>query len=300
MICFFIRTLTIYKLSNNHQNLEIMNKAKIRILVVDDSQENLNRARLDFANKNVVLICCSTFSVAADLLSLKAEGVAPFDIVLTDLMMPGEARGVYKDSPEIGKEVPYGLVLAILAKNKSVPHVAIMTNVNHHSGPIPWAMDRILGESQEINAFYGKNYFSAASKFMKIVDIPVDEARSQKSKIIISGVNNVLPNILALRFENEEVLVISSSNLNLLPAIFLSEEPQVVVLIGEIVNPNDQFDDNRYVGHIFEQLTALKKPEQRIIACGWHPIEDQVDYLQLPFTPDGLYNYVNELGVDVE
>ncbi len=263
---------------------------KVRILVVDDNLENLAKARRDFADKNVKLTCSPLFLVAADLISRDASR---FDIVLTDLMMPGEARGVYKNSPEIGQEVPYGLVLSILAKNKGIPHVAIMTNVNHHSGPIPWAMDSILGENQAINAFHGKDYLSVANKFLKIIDLPADEAsETQLPKIIIAGVNTDFANILARRFENQEVLVVPSANLNSLSAMFLQEEPQFVVLIGEIINPNDQLDHKHYLGHIFEELTALKKPEQRIIVCGWLPVTDQADYLRLPFTPDDLYNHL--------
>ena len=272
-------------------------KKRIGILVVDDNPENLAKARRDFAGKNVKLTCSPLFSVAADLISRDASR---FDMVLTDLMMPGEARGVYKNSPEIGKEVPYGLVLSILAKNKNIPHVAIMTNVNHHSGPIPWAMDRIFGENQVIDAFLGKDYLSVAAKFMKIVDVPADEeSETQLPKIIITGVNTDFSNILALRFENEEVLVVPSTNLNSLAAIFLQEEPQAVVLIGEIINPDDQLDNKQYLGHIFEELIALKKPGQRIIACGWLPVKSQADYLRLPFTPDDLYNYLFPAEVNV-
>ena len=261
---------------------------KVRILVVDDNAANLEKARRDFYGKNVKLTCCSIFSVAANLISLDS---GKFDILLTDLMMPGEADGVYKESLEIGKEVPYGLILAILAKNKGIEHVAIMTNINHHSGPIPWAMDRILGENQSINAFYGKDYLAVATKFLKIIDLSVDEKSvNQSPRIIMAGVDTNLANILARRFQNQEVLVVPSFDLKWLSAIFLREEPQAVVLIGEIVNPDDQLDSSQYVGRIFKELTALKKPEQRIITCGWLPVENQVDYLRLPFTPDDLYN----------
>ena len=83
---------------------------KIHILVVDDNQENLEGAKNQFKGKNVNLICCNLFSVASKMIQGKK-----FDIVLTDLMIPGEADGVSSDNPEIGKEVPYGLVISIMA-----------------------------------------------------------------------------------------------------------------------------------------------------------------------------------------
>ena len=112
---------------------------KFRILVIDDKLANLESAENQFADKNVELTIVSTYQGALYLIKN-----ARFDIVLTDLMMPGDGEGISGDNPEIGKEVPYGLILSILAKNKSVENVAILSDISHHAGPIAWAMDNLM------------------------------------------------------------------------------------------------------------------------------------------------------------
>src|SRR5680860_1517299 len=124
----------------------------INILVVDDKQGNLFAARNQFAGKNVNLLCCSLFSVAVKFLRERK-----FDILLTDLMIPGEVEGISDNNPEIGKEVPYGLVLAIMAKNIGIKNVAILSDISHHAGPIAWAMDNLMGENNFVSCFNSKD-----------------------------------------------------------------------------------------------------------------------------------------------
>ena len=182
----------------NQSNSIIM--ATIKVLVVDDKSRNLTDAKNQFTDKNVELICSPMFSIAVELLKRHK-----FDVVLTDLMLPGESEGIGDNNPEIGKEVPYGLVLSILAKNMGVPHVAILTDISHHSGPIAWAMDNLLGDHEFVSCFEGgnKNWLKAAEKFVSISDIPDDaiETAPAKKSLMLIGNNDTYKESLRTELE---------------------------------------------------------------------------------------------------
>ena len=65
----------------------------------------------------------------------------PFDAVLLDLNMPAEKTASCMAGGE--GEVPYGFILALRAVQCGVKYVGIITDANHHSGPLTAALDLI-------------------------------------------------------------------------------------------------------------------------------------------------------------
>lgn len=242
----------------------------VRILVADDRQENLNRAKEQFTGKNVKLTCCPIFSAAADLLSRNE-----YDILLTDLMMIGESGGISEKNAEIGKEVPYGLILAILAKNKGVKHVVILTDISHHSGPIAWAMDRLLGDYAVISGFDNKDWLKAAEKFASIVDSKQAVILKEKS-LMLAGVNDDYKHSLKAALQgNIDVFIVPQNSSWEIPSTFAEKEPTFTLLIGEIGERDDMTKS------LFNTLVSMKSPEQEIIVAGWRESGDP-HFLRLP------------------
>lgn len=128
----------------------------MRILVIDDTQENLDAAIEQLKEHEVITV--ASFTEAHKLLGNNKrnddtgpdgkpyvrwnEGTTEFDVVLTDLFMPAASDG--GNTEKAGETTPYGLVFAMAAIRRCVPMVAIVTKGNHHSEPMLWALD-LLG-----------------------------------------------------------------------------------------------------------------------------------------------------------
>lgn len=75
-----------------------------------------------------------------------------WDMVLTDLSMPGDWEGLSTEATKYAfQPTPYGFPLALLALKVGVPRVAIVSNGqgddgNHHNHPIFWASDCLYGQ----------------------------------------------------------------------------------------------------------------------------------------------------------
>ena len=128
----------------------------MKILVIDDSEDQLETAKQMLSDKQ--LLTASTFAEARAMLTSETN----FDVVLTDLMMPGEEKG--QSLPDfIGSPCPYGFAIALLALKVGVPKVAIVSNGNddgnHHLHPILWACDSLEGVilPGRLMAFVGRN-----------------------------------------------------------------------------------------------------------------------------------------------
>lgn len=121
----------------------------MRILILDDTQANLDAAAEQLKGHELVLV--SSFSRARKRLSPSWDNekkkMVPgerFDIVLTDLFLPGEKEGQGdKGYAFIGEPVPTGLALALLALKVGVGKVAVVSNGNHHHHPLTWALDAL-------------------------------------------------------------------------------------------------------------------------------------------------------------
>lgn len=262
---------------------------KTKILVIDDKQPNLDSAKKQFQNKDVELICCPLYSVAVNFIKTKQ-----FDIVLTDLMLPGESEGVSQNNPEVGKEVPYGLILSILARNCGVKNVAIMTDISHHSGPIAWAMDQLLvhREYNVINVFPHKNYLEVAEFFMEINDGTEEKtSESNKKSLMIAGVNdNYIKELAKELTDTFNIIFIDQKDNQNITVIFIEKKPEFTLLIGEI----DEKGSETIFGvkKEFDKLLMAKRSDQKVIAAGWMDV-DNPNYLRLPFTTNDLIERLN-------
>ncbi|MCX6787953.1 MAG: hypothetical protein NT108_02175 [Candidatus Kaiserbacteria bacterium] len=120
----------------------------MRILVVEDNKKHREAAKKQLTEQHDVTIVKS-FVIASELL-LGNEGAAreyqnlasvPFDAALLDLNMPAEKTA---SCSQVGEgEVPYGFILALRAVQCGVKYVGIITDANHHSGPLTAALDLI-------------------------------------------------------------------------------------------------------------------------------------------------------------
>jgi len=113
------------------------------ILVIDDRSENIASAKKLLAGHNLVL--AEGYEQAMDIL-----GKEKFEIVLTDLYMPMSSRTLSKSAFKMGEEVPYGLLLMLEAARSGATHVAVVTDLNHHSDHFSAAFDHFSRSSLRI------------------------------------------------------------------------------------------------------------------------------------------------------
>lgn len=139
--------------------------SKLRILVIEDKQHYIEAAKVQLGDHDVTI--CTSYSQAEEVLAgsdnhwYKPEASFPFDVVLTDLFLPvcpigtcscvqhyeSKESVIRRDTPiaveRFGAEIPYGIVLAMVALRRGVP-VAIVSDKSHHGHPISWTLD-LLG-----------------------------------------------------------------------------------------------------------------------------------------------------------
>jgi CheY-like chemotaxis protein len=71
-----------------------------------------------------------------------------FDIVLTDLLVPTSRQAQGHDGMEfVGKEMPLGTTIALLALTVGIRNVAVVTDMNHHNHPASATFD-CFGDSK--------------------------------------------------------------------------------------------------------------------------------------------------------
>ncbi len=105
----------------NTSNSKIM-----KILVIDDATINLQAARAQFSEHEVTT--ANSYDEGREFICKEK-----FDVVLTDLLLPGSDY-MCRMSNEVGKEMPVGIFLALLAAKHNVPLVGLLTS-NHHTHP---------------------------------------------------------------------------------------------------------------------------------------------------------------------
>lgn len=127
-------------------------KAKLEILVVEDKTINQESARFLLKNHNVSI--AGDFVQAIKILAgaeneksfppyLLSGRTTKYDVLLSDMMFP---LGGGEDMPcrDTYSEQPLGYSLSLIASRLQVPKIAILTDMNHHSGPIAATFDFIF------------------------------------------------------------------------------------------------------------------------------------------------------------
>lgn len=76
----------------------------------------------------------------------------PFEVVLTDMMMPMSRRTLAPGIFEYGEEVPYGFVIALRAALFGVKYIAMLTDTNHHKGAMSASLDNLGSASYHSSA----------------------------------------------------------------------------------------------------------------------------------------------------
>ena len=109
----------------------------MKILVFDDSPIHRKSAALTLQGHDLTIVGNYDSAQAA----LLDETNQPFDVVLTDLLVPASRQKMYQDSELIGKEMPLGTIIALLAITRGVKNVAVVTDKNHHDHPASAAFD---------------------------------------------------------------------------------------------------------------------------------------------------------------
>ncbi len=151
-----------------HQNAarEILKDHEVTIVSSFDEAMNLMVRKIDKGNVANLLTKAGfptqSSSVDKDRWSAywkareKAEAESlipfPFDVVLTDMMMPMSSRTLSPDAYRYGEQVPYGFVIALRATLCGAKFVAMVTDTNHHKGAMSAAIDH-LGSAYYNNGF---------------------------------------------------------------------------------------------------------------------------------------------------
>jgi len=256
------------------------------ILVIDDKRQNL-----DLAQKQLGAICnlylASTFSTAKKLLK---SGKIDFDAVFTDVMLIGEEDGVSSDNPEIGKEVPYGLVIALYAKNIGIENVVLVTDLSHHSGPIAWALDVLKG-SAFVNCIRNKNWLEAYTSCFK--EFPKENTNSIKEIdfLVLGKGHEGYYDQLIQHFPDFKSGYLDVEE-EFLETFFIMFNPKRTLILGEIA-PEARGADY-YVNSLFKKLLDLKNPSQKIIVAGFMSLDNPL-YLELPALPKDFEKKFNKL-----
>ncbi len=134
----------------------------MKILVFDDNATNCNAAQAQLQGHDLTVV--GTYDEAQELVRTKtdydkakqliAEGVEygeaykqtkiypDFDVVLVDLLVPASAQSQGGSGMNhVGKELPLGVFIGLLAAKNGVKKVAVFTDSDHHSHPASACFD---------------------------------------------------------------------------------------------------------------------------------------------------------------
>ncbi len=104
------------------------------ILVIDDTPKHIANAKKTLAGHHLTTV--TTYEDSMETLAKQK-----FDVVLTDLHLPMSSKTLVPDSFKLGELVPYGVLLMIEAARQGAKHVAVVTDLNHHTDPFSAAFD---------------------------------------------------------------------------------------------------------------------------------------------------------------
>ena len=114
-----------------------MKGESMKLLVIDDNQENLESAKKQLAGHEVTTCNSEKEAYLEYLWCLKKEKAIEFDVLLCDLMLPA-GRYTSGDSAELlaGKIHMSGLILCMLAAKHGIKKVGLVTSEWHHKNPV--------------------------------------------------------------------------------------------------------------------------------------------------------------------
>lgn len=255
---------------------------KLNILLVEDTLENQESARIQLRDHNVTIL--STFEATVEMISTKQ-----FDVVLTDVMLPGEAHGVSGSNPEVGKDTPYGLVIAHMASARGIP-VRMVTDLNHHSSPIAWSLDQLLNVEGPVSCMYSptpKNWSKAlenVESYIKEREVQGDPEDSQKVTTVCFT-RRMQPNGIQDKFPDDTLFI---SKDNEFVSTLTDLQPDNLCFIGELCEI-----ESHDVSELYRKALGLLPNLKRIIVCGFMPKDSALSYLKQKGIPiDQRLEYV--------
>jgi CheY-like chemotaxis protein len=120
----------------------------MKILVIDDKATHLAAAKAQLGDHELTTAQSYDDGLAAirgtrnRAKPWEYENAGQFDAVLVDLLMPASNESQGPEGYEhVGKEMPVGIFLALLAAQKGAKYVAVLTDSSHHDHPASACFD---------------------------------------------------------------------------------------------------------------------------------------------------------------
>jgi CheY-like chemotaxis protein len=112
----------------------------MNILVVEDTPKHQESARQLLCDHNVDIV--TAFDYAMDKLGgTRGEPETKYDAVLSDLLMPQGRGDVQGEKWMASEQMAFGFPIALIAAQKGIPYVAIVSDMNHHKHPMAYTLD---------------------------------------------------------------------------------------------------------------------------------------------------------------
>lgn len=109
----------------------------MKILVIEDKEMHQQSARETLVGHDVTIV--ESFDKAMELMC--EWNTFPYEVVLTDMMMPMSEKTLVSEAFNPSEQVPYGFVIALKAALRGAKFVAMVTDTNHHMGAMSAAID---------------------------------------------------------------------------------------------------------------------------------------------------------------
>jgi len=168
------------------------NQKTLNLLLVEDTPFHIEAAKIQLEGHNLTVVSQYTDAIA----TLKKQAEHNFDMLLTDLFIPYSKTPEYpiqhlgsavSEKPEaLGFQIAlYGKVLA------GIEHVAIMTDVNHHDGPVCATIDDFSTQHKGDQSYKGlqlfywskKQYLIALGRTGLLGDITQEQEKEAQEKV---------------------------------------------------------------------------------------------------------------------
>ena len=126
------------------------------ILVVEDKKIHQKSAKLLEKEGHNVDLAVSFFD-AARMLGYHKRVAKRYDAVLTDMMLTfgGKRHDIatFRNELERNEENPLGYAIVLYAARQNVPLIAVLTDMNHHSGPVAGTFDLFYTDHRKRPSF---------------------------------------------------------------------------------------------------------------------------------------------------